>query len=146
MEGKIPAIFRTPDRWYEEDCEAGIIMYFHSEVFNDPDAKTKGEETLKQWYWREWEVYTGTVLKAGESKRKDTDLWEERHKNDYVVRSAYGDWHERVPKDFVGVYATKGKDEKWFLVPHVEYKTPFAVDPLRHQEIAPLNEKSKRVA
>lgn len=66
---------------------------------------------------------------------RQAELFRTEHANDYLVLSAFGDWHEKVPKGYVGVFAGKGgrtanghfpEDTKWFLVPHAEY-TPSMV-------------------
>ena len=71
------------------------------------------------------------------------------HPDDYIVHSAFGNWHSSVPTGWVGVYARLGNHaatwdmesthpSKTFLVPREEYHTRketfglFAVDPTRH--------------
>ena len=74
------------------------------------------------------------------------ELFQAEHANDYLVLSAFGDWHKDVPKGSVGVFAGKGgrtreghypEDTKWFLVPQAEYKPGMIL--ANYPEITPLN-------
>lgn len=75
-------------------------------------------------------------------------LFQAEHANDYLVLSAFGDWHKDVPKDYVGVFAGKGgrtpeghfpADTKWFLVPKADYKPKMVLWLGTFAEIAPLS-------
>jgi hypothetical protein len=135
------------DGWYEEDCDWAIVAYTFPELFNDKE-KASALSTLKNWRPYEYEGITGETLAAGESHIKDEHIFLKAHENDYLVRAAWGDWHDQVPKGQIAVLATLGgkrgsvSEQKFFLVPFEEYYDrgvySFVIDPSRHQEIAPL--------
>ena len=73
------------------------------------------------------------------------------HADDYLVLTAWGDWHESVPKGKVAVFAGRGgrqangqypNDTAYFLVDKTEYielrPSRFVVDLSRHQQVAPI--------
>jgi len=75
------------------------------------------------------------------------ELFQQEHASDYLVLSAFGDWHKDVPEGQVGVFAGKGgrtksggypEDCKWFLVPKANYQPDMVLDPAQLPEIAPL--------
>ena len=92
-------------------------------------AKNKAEglvwsENHKNWVEPE-------TKKGFEDYLVQQELFREEHINDYLVISAFGDWHAKVPAGFVGVFAGRGgrtasghypADTKWFLVPSIDYK------------------------
>lgn len=83
----------------------------------------------------------------------DEDKFKIEHKNDYISLAAWGDWHEKVEKGFVGVFAGRGgrtpegsypEDTAYFLVPSEEYETDksrygFVIDEARHTRIDPIS-------
>jgi len=135
----IPAYARKKDGWYEEDCEIAIPFFFLS-VLNKKD---QSENTLKNYFPSIWETATGKTLKLGESVEKDRTTFEKENINNWVVTSAYGDWHANVPKGKVGVVATLGgnrdySNSKQFLIDEAEYKNrgqfDFVIDLTKHKE------------
>lgn len=145
---QVPQPIRNAGGWYEEDCAWAAVVYTFPELFTKND-RIEAIQTLKNWMPDEYEAITGTVLVAGESHIKDQRVFNEHHREDYLVLAAVGDWHHKVPKGFVAVFAGRGgrlmngrypTDTKWFLVPTEEYRDPakFVVDPERHQETEPI--------
>jgi hypothetical protein len=91
--------------------------------------KNKAEGLVWSEYHKNW-VTPETKASFKELLRQQK-LFREQHRGDYLVISAIGDWHEKVPAGSVGVFAGKGgrtewggfpDDVKWFLVPEAEYK------------------------
>ena len=130
---KIPPMFRKSGGWYEEDCEAAIVMYFV--LLLDEQRKASAVRVLKDYFWVDWELFTGKSLSPGESSGKDRHLFEMAHENDFVVRSAMSLRHE---PGIVGTCAVREKDgvEAWFRVPGAEYdqrgQFGFVIDESRH--------------
>jgi hypothetical protein len=140
---KIPAIFRKEGGWYEEDCDWAIPMYF---LELDLAKRDIAIETLKSWHWRAYETWFKEIIPPGSSFLKDEHLFQEANRANWVVISACGDWHERVPKGTVGCVATMGgrrgdgrgppSAERNFLVPANEYdagRFGFVIDESRHK-------------
>jgi hypothetical protein len=158
---QVPDYMRRDSGWYEEDCEWSIpFCVFEAEIgagcSDDCTQKTlkegKHRETLRNWYPDEFErLYCVTAL-PGESFKKDERAFYARHADDWLVRAAYGDCKEGVPKGMVKVVATRGGNpvndaglERRFLVPAAEYNLGlgnrddptfgFVIDLARHQEV-----------
>ena len=154
----VPSYMQRLAGWYEEDCEWAIpFVVFEQEILVHADehakqviAKGEHKRTFATWNPDAYERYFGVVLQPGESHIKDEREYLKLHAQDWIVKSAFGDWHEKVPKGMAGVCATKGCSrslhaiERWFLVPLEEYRDRsasrfgFIVDPERHQEIGAL--------
>ena len=133
--------------WYEEDCEWARVACAFPEFFDDK-AREQALETLKNYFPKEYERHTGKTLARGESRARDSALFLEDHRDDFLVAAAYGSWHEGVPEGYVGVFAVRGgwkfydqpaadgPESRYFLVPKDEYNArgalPFVVDPSRH--------------
>lgn len=147
---KMHPALRTEDGWFEEDCEWAKVAFAFPEHFQENYADAV--QSMKDWYPSIYEEVTGEVLQPGESRKKDEQRWFEENKRRYIVTSAWGDWHEKVPKGYVAVLAeiggrrgndVKSTDPKFFLIPQEEYKKEpgqfgFVVDRGRHQETAPI--------
>lgn len=142
----VPEYMRRTGGWYEEDCEYAIPIVVFPESFS-PQVLPGAESTLKNYFPDEYERFRGTVILPGESYARDEKAFHEKHKNDWVVVSAWSDGEEWVPYGMVGVCASPGRSyepgrlTKWFLVPVAEYqargKFGFVIDPARHIEIKP---------
>lgn len=141
----MPEYLRREKGWYEEDCEWTLVALAFPQFFQD--CLEGAIDTAKNYYPTIYEMYTGLVLQPGESRKKDEIAFYQAHKDDYLVLSASGDWHEKVPKGMVGVIACIGGRQensrlplsaKHFLVPEEEYqqrnRIAFAIDPTRHKE------------
>jgi hypothetical protein len=146
MNLRIPSYMRNENGWYEEDCEAAKVHICLSEFFPDHWFPT-AMKTLKDYFPGAYEILTGETVKPEESWKRMQEMEPIIYAEKLVVRTAWGDWHEKVPKGFVGVCATLGKhgrdfsQGRYFLVPAEEYRKSrdhFVVDPTRHQEIDSL--------
>jgi len=140
---QIPDLLRKKNGWYEEDCEWAIPAYF---LRFDEEHIQEALNTLKSYY--PFQVIT--LLDESVNKEKSwklRNLIRELKRDGHYTICAYGDWHKKVPKGFVGVTATIGgvrsiygnRNEKHFLVPADEYQCrtngePFKIDPSRHSE------------
>lgn len=119
----------------EEDCDWALVLL----CANDPQAMVVGargrylaehvqledvEETTRQWNPDFYEALTGSTIPASESYIKSQRKFEADNASNYVVRAAWGDWHEKVPEGMVGVVASRAIDnsEQYFLVPQDEYR------------------------
>lgn len=146
LNAAMPEAFRNKDRWYEEDCEWALVALIYPKAFS-ADVQDSAHRTVKNWMPDAYEAWSGTTLQPGESREKDKRDFLRAHSTDWVVRSAFGRWHDAVPEGWVGVYATPGATHlesgasaptQCFLVPQDEYDTRhqdggyFVCDPVRH--------------
>lgn len=135
--------------YFEEDCEWSIVALFYAEEFrayHAENADQRHAEALAcvvNHYPDAYEKHTGQKIKPGESRERTESEWYAAHADDWLVVSASGDWHDKVPAGMVGVIACKGghrgdrKVKRAFLVPKDEYKASryqFIVDLERHTE------------
>ncbi|CAG0965735.1 hypothetical protein GPROT1_01161 [Gammaproteobacteria bacterium] len=127
---------RKRDGWYEEDAEWAIVAITFPHLFTGFERRC-AEQTLKDSWPDAWEAIFGTVLRPGESRKKDRRAFEARHAGDWVVVSAIRSQHH---DGFVEVIATlgggrgEGIERRRFLVPAGEYEVGrfgFVVDPAR---------------
>lgn len=154
--GKIGQASRTGGRWYEEDCEAAIVMHFHRDRFEQDPHPTEGNasylaraaQTVKDYYPDAWTAATGEALTPADSHTLRRRAFYVEHAGSWVTISAFGDWCKTVPAGLVGVIAWKGgrgesynrpnAEERAFIVPQAEYdaRSPedegFVCDPARH--------------
>jgi hypothetical protein len=79
-----PAAFRREGRWYEEDCDAAIPLYFMPTLFT-PEEVLNARKSLRNWCWREWEAQFGKIVPVAESSGKAQALFIEEHANDLRV-------------------------------------------------------------
>lgn len=141
---QVPEPFRNKNGWYEEDCEAAFVIMSFPELFSDEQVKS-AHRSAKNWYPERYERHFGVVIPLEESCEKRSIAFDEQNHGNFVVRSAWGDWHDNVPKGMVGVYAKcqKTGEEKYFLVGGEEYKDRnahgFVIDLERHQEVDPID-------
>lgn len=156
----MPAPLRTIGNgpYFEEDVAWCAVPLAFPDVFSS-DIVEQAHQTCKHWFPEAWEAWTQTTLQPGESRAKDQQAWYAAHANDYIVTTAWGDWHQRVPEGMVGVCACKGgrrnpfrvsipSSEAFFLVPAKEYdaRNPrdfgFLIDETRHVRIDPITTAS----
>ncbi len=148
----IPASFRRERGWYEEDCDAAIVVCFMPLLFK-PGEVLSARQSLRNWHWRAWEAHFGEIVPLADSPCKAQSMFVQEHANDLLVVSACGDWHSAVPKGMVGVTATiqgsrePGSKQRHFLVSKAEYDTReknpgsiFVIDPARHHTWDPALE------
>jgi hypothetical protein len=138
--------WRNPNGWYEEDCEWAIVAMTFPTLFTGT-VFASARSTAKNWYPDAFEVVTGEKVKPEESIVLRERAAKEAHKNDYVVTTAWGSWHAKVPAGMVGVVATlggartSGAPEKWFLIPESDYDTKpksaigFVINLATHKEV-----------
>ena len=153
----IPEYMRNEDGWYEEDCEWCKVALVFKQYFDAKDVEA-AIPTLRNWFPNEYELFFNIKLQPGESMQRDEALANEKHKNDFIVVSAFGSWHEKVPKGMVGLMTARGgrgsretgysysdREIKWFLVSEEAYnnsdsvpKCGFVCYPGVDKEIEPL--------
>ncbi|MCP1674309.1 hypothetical protein J2T57_001411 [Natronocella acetinitrilica] len=147
----IPEALRRASGWYEEDCEAAIVVAHFAPEFaaaqsERGEASAEAIDALREQAWgvvrnyfpAGYEVATGRTLAPGESVERDGEQFHERHREDWVVIAALGE------ADGVHCIATRGGvrgdvEERTFLVAREEYETRsrhgFVIDPARHRRI-----------
>jgi hypothetical protein len=144
---------------YEEDCdwampalvfETEFTNYWSNQHMDVASLLRDAKLTLCHCHPEAYEQFYGTTLMPGQSSKRDRQTFLEKHKENWLVAAAFGDWHLQVPKGKVGVSARLGSDHnlanaktRFFLIADSEYKThttnnPFIVDLTRHEEIPPL--------
>ena len=140
---KMPAVFRRDGGRYEEDCEVDLVVLSFPELFTAEQVQA-AHKSAKNWFADEYEKHFGVVIPLAESHQKREKAFRENTFDKFVVRSAWGDWHEKVPQGMVGTYAKCAKtgEEKYFLVTSDEYAkrdhSGFVIDPAVHQEVEPI--------
>jgi len=137
---QVPEVFRRPGGWYEEDCEAAIVILTFPEVFKV--GADMARQTLREYYPDEYTAAFGEAVDL-----KDSWILRERSaleaaKGKLIVMAAWGDWNPGVPSGMVGVVARvdgKQPPDRWFLVPAGEYtkenRMCFVINPDRHKEV-----------
>jgi hypothetical protein len=147
----MPEALRLKGGWYEEDVEYARVKLAFPELLPDMSLES-AQRRIKDVHPEVWEAWTGEKVSAAESYVVRRREFEAAHADKWVVISAVGAWYangSKVPKGFVGVWATKGGrrqgvglEQKTFLVPEVEYdvrtENGFVVDPARHEQISSL--------
>lgn len=73
--------------WFESDCESAYLYIAMPELFEKADY-LEDEKTLKNWFPSDWEKWKKQEIKPGESIIKDEMIFNEKHKNDWVVYSS----------------------------------------------------------
>ncbi|MDH4275685.1 MAG: hypothetical protein OEW08_11640 [Gammaproteobacteria bacterium] len=141
---EMPDYLRIQSGWYEEDVDWARVAIAFPQYFKKQEMLPI--ELVRNWLPDEYELHTGKILAAGESIEKDRREWAAQHSNDYVVTSAWGDWHPKVPKGHVVVAAripAHPENAGYFVVPSAEYcqrsRFGFAVELARHPNIEPIN-------
>lgn len=134
---QIPQCFRRKAGWYEEDCEAAIVIFFFPTFFSEKERQ-EAIASMMNYEWEAWEKHFNVTLKPGQSPGKDRHLFDIENAGNFVGKAAWGSWHEDVPTGMVGVCARRQTDgaEKYFLVPSDEYdqrRFGFVIDESRHQ-------------
>lgn len=147
LNAKVPDYLRQKGGWYEQDVNAAIVVAVFSEFFT-ADQAAIARKTLKDWRPLEYEMFYGETIPPGESNRKDQWQFNIDHEHDFVAISASGDWADWVPKNYVGVTASRGgRRADWkvrgeircYLVPKWEYEGEhpfgFVIDESRHERV-----------
>jgi len=165
----VPADARNEDGWYEEDSEWAIPCLVHWDAFarhwrsggmsreDLEDLRGSADQTLRDWHPKAWEAIFGRTLSSEESRTLQRQAWIEAHRQDYLVTSAMGSWHDWVPKGWVMVVARRGgrhapagasSPERYFLVPEPRYRNcweEYVVDLLRDVPWGPRDVVDERV-
>lgn len=137
----MPEALRVPSGWYEEDCEAALVVVGHRDHFSgaEVDAATS---VVRNWFPDRFEAHFGVKLTAADSTVVAQRAFDDKHSEDLVTIAAWGSWHEAVPHGSVAVAATVGGDRsrtsQHFLVPASEYGScadHFVVNPQRHTRV-----------
>lgn len=149
-QAKMPKSLKLKGGWYEEDVECFRVMLAFPECFDQKDVEM-AHKTIKDYHPEDYKNWSGKEVKLEESFVLREEKFKKDNVNNYIVLSAFGSWHPKVPKGFVGVLAGKGgrlkngmypNDLKWFLIPQEEYDSKadmfFVIDTIRHQEIESL--------
>lgn len=142
-QNEMPAIFRKQGGWYEEDCEAALVVLGLQRYFSQ-EKVVQAEKSVKDWFPDQYETWSGTVIPIHESRTKTKRKFDEDNYHNFVTISAYGDWQKNVPINMVGVVAKQNSTgiEKYFLVHKDEYqnrKTSFVINLDKHQEVEKFN-------
>ena len=139
----IPAYMRRAGGFYEEDCEWSIVATVFPAGFTAGNLAC-AKSTFRNWYPEAYEKFYGVTLAPGESHVRDEQVFKTLHALDYLVLSAFGDWHPKVAKGNVGVFAGIGgrterggfpDDVKWFSVPKSEYDPEMFILPGQYPEM-----------
>lgn len=119
-----PALRLGRRRWFEEDCEAALVLWAFADTIGERDRRSAFEKAVRDWFPDKWEAHTGRTLEPGESYTRDAQRFAEDHAADFVVTSACGDWHAEVPAGMVGCTAVRRIDgaRGWFLVESGRYR------------------------
>lgn len=148
LNNRIPDYWRNDDGWYEEDCEAAIVVLVFEKEFREAGKASDSmvselTQIAKDFYPREYEKFSGQKIPVEESYLLRKEAFAENNKDNYVVITAWGDWEHGVPKGMVKVEATLGGNytspRRAFLVTEDEYKqrdsNGFVINLEKHQEI-----------
>lgn len=145
---RIPEYMRRSGGWYEEDVDWSHVATVFPEFF-DEKTRRLAERIFLEWRPDMYEQFYKVKLEEGASQTRDLAVLMERHKNNLIARTAFGDWHPQVPEGMVVVYATLGgkggaaaeadPESGYFLVPGDEYQRKswafFVVYPAKHPQI-----------
>lgn len=107
LNARVPESVRRPGGWYEEDCEWSLAVVALADVFDEKWVE-QARKTAKSWYPDEYTRLTGEPVAVEESGVLIEREFQARNRDNWIALSAWGDWHEAVPKGMVGVYATIG--------------------------------------
>jgi hypothetical protein len=117
------AILDSKWRWFEEDLDWACVAIAFPELFNAKSIEA-ANATLLAWLPDVYEKHYGRKPTAEESHEIRERELREKHKSNYRVQSATGDWAYNVPLGQVYVVGHRESDNSTagFLVPHAEYK------------------------
>ena len=131
----------TRHGWFEEDCLWSFVALSFP-LFFEKDLQL-AHSTCKNWYPLEYEKAFNVKVSLEESLTLRENDFRNRTTNQYVVKTAFGDWKQGVPKGMVALLTQRESDHsiKWIIVQDSEYQQlggHFVVED-RHTEIAPLS-------
>ena len=87
---KMPVVFRRKNGWYEEDCEAALVIITFPEHFKQ-EVVDAAHKSAKNWYPDEYEKHFGVVIPLAESSTKSSRAFDAENHDKFVVTSAWGD-------------------------------------------------------
>lgn len=167
---QIPDYMRHRGGWYEEDCAFAIpllVMPGLEEAIwratRDYGKLTLDEfrsmvrRTVRAWYWRSYERFTGETVAPGESHGKDDYLWHKANAGKWMMCCGYDPGHpswpcEPIPPGHVGFQAAvngrgfpdlllpAGRVKRYFICKKEHYGSGvdnMLVDPAIHREVFP---------
>jgi hypothetical protein len=119
----MPAALRIPGNWFEEDCDASLVVVAFPDRF-PPDQVALAMRDLKNLYPDRYTEWTGQALDPAESFTLRERAFVASTAKDFVARAAWGSWHDDVPTGSVGVIAWRlsTNEEAGFLVPEDAYQ------------------------
>lgn len=111
--------------WFEEDCAACAPVLAFPSLFG-AKARIAAEASLRNWFPSHYEQYFGRKPTAAESSAVAQSEFEEKTRNNFVVRTGFGDWAWDVPAGSVYAVGFRASDkaEAGFLVPKEQYRVP----------------------
>ncbi|WP_413875934.1 DUF7007 domain-containing protein [Albidovulum sp.] len=118
-----PAL-RNSSGWYEEDAEWASVAQAWPDFFTSRERRQADETIMNHWP-EAWEAIHGRMLKPGDSRERDRQIFERDHAGDWIVIAAI---RSDQRAGFTEVIATRGgqRDERTarrrFLVPSVDYR------------------------
>ena len=118
------AIERSGYFWFEEDCAYALVVLSMPELFEAKMVES-AKASAKTWNPDEYTVLTGEPVVVEESYTLQRRAFEAETKDKFVVRCAWGDWEDDVPKGMVKVFSRRDSDgaERYGLVNAVDYNT-----------------------
>jgi len=125
LNANIHYTIRNNDGWYEEDCEWSIVALTFPQIFTDFERDI-AEGLLRDYYPDAWEYLYNRKLQPSESRKRDEELFQKTHANDWIVISAVSSsYHEGMVEVVatLGGYRSENAQEKRFLVSSNEYQT-----------------------
>ena len=107
--------------WFEEDSDLVLpLWHFNERILEAGMSKWaceilrsgKLDESLRNSFPRVYARLFDVPIESlrGQSYTYDRECFLKENAENYVVTTAWGDWHEHVPSGYVGVCATPGAD------------------------------------
>lgn len=114
---EMPKALRTGRQWFEEDCEACLVILAFQDRFT-PLQVDAARVSVRNNYPDAYAAWSGTPVTPAESHVLRRRAFNAETRDRFVVRAAWGDWHESVPAGKVGVLAlcAATNEEAGFLV------------------------------
>lgn len=87
---RVPAYMRNRSGWYEEDCAWALayagLYHEHAKDFPElEDDYMAALETLRSYFWEEYERLTGATIIPGDSFSKDKHMFHVEHAGDFIL-------------------------------------------------------------
>ncbi len=116
------AIERKHYFWFEEDCDYMLVVLSMPEIF-PPELLGAARTSVKGWHPDEYTTLTGEAVAVEESYVLQQRRFKTETHERFVVRAAWGDHTDGVPKGMVKVLGCRASDnaEKEALVSSEDY-------------------------